>query len=636
MNILYASSRGWNVGDDFIRTGCENVLEVFFPMHNRLLYDKSHHVRQDDGRVREPGDFHGNSFDPARHRGQVPLDMVCFCGTPYETGPVPEAVFGLGAPVLGISLGAQPSCYTGQSLARWRQARVITVRDKSFLSPYRSLFGDRVLYLPCASLLSAPERMRRRVQSPCRIALGWKCDRKRGGILHNTVSSGERDTIADLYRRLMAARPELEYVIVVHHVNELRDAMDEFPGLDVRCSYDERRYPLIYSDCDYVVTPRVHGVGVCASMGIPGALLPTDWRAGSAEGFLAVSAWELDAILRGIDSCAETSDRLWTHRDATFTKYLELIAGVVEKPGEPGAPAASFGPKAYSFFTHKHLGDALICAGAVRNVVAAHPEIRFVVPDHCGEAYANNPDFVEKRDAGSIVPIVGRVEYGSVNAERHGERGTCVEGFTRCLCELMGIEQVPIITDHPVAVLSDDELEEAKKWEGAILLNANCQTCTVSKGYPHWQAVVDGLAGHRVIQIGGKEDRDLSPDLKGVEDMRGRTTIRQLFAMAYGCRMVIAPPTSLTNIAGAFCKPQIVVNASREADVLTGYPNAVHISTKFEPCGWGVTDGCVALWWDRSRKCDHPIEINGRKWSACQVAVDPQRIIDAALEILGR
>ena len=289
---------------------------------------------------------------------------------------------------------------------------------------------------------------------------------------------------------------------------------------------------------------------------------------------------------------------------------------------------------AFSAYTHNHLGDATIFAGAVRNVVAAHPDVRFIRPDRCSTAYENNPDFVDSADV--VIDIGGPVDYGPLREEQAAAWGTTVQAFTRSLCARMEIPQVPCVTERPVIVLSDEELEEAKQWGDAILLNANCQTCSVSKGYPHWQAVVDGLKGCRVIQVGGAEDRDLSPDLKGVEDMRGRTTVRQLFAMAYGCRMVIAPPTSLTNIAGAFCKPQVVVNASREADVMTAYPNAVHVSARFEPCGRGVTDGCIALWWDRKRRCDHPIEIDGRKWSACQVAVDPQRIIDAALDILGR
>ena len=289
--------------------------------------------------------------------------------------------------------------------------------------------------------------------------------------------------------------------------------------------------------------------------------------------------------------------------------------------------------KVYSFWTHKHLGDAVICTGAVRNVTAIHKDIKFIRPDHCKEVYQHNPDFVT--DAPVITPLTSRVQYGTLAEEQKGTWGNCVEGFTRCLCQLLGIDQVPMTISTPLLILTNKEREEAKKWEDAILVNANCQTCTVSKGYPYWQDVIDGLQGHRIIQVGGAEDRDLSPDLRGVEDMRGKTTIRQLFSMVLGCKMVMAPPTSLTNIAGAFHKPQIVVNAAREADVLTGYPNAVHISKYCDACGWGVDSGCVALRWDGNRPCLRPRTVNGRDFAQCQEEIKPERIIDAAKGLLG-
>lgn len=289
--------------------------------------------------------------------------------------------------------------------------------------------------------------------------------------------------------------------------------------------------------------------------------------------------------------------------------------------------------KVYSFWTHRHLGDACICTGAIRNVTAAHKEIKFLKPEHCREVYDHNPDFVDH--AAIVTPLPSRVQYGTLNEEQHGTWGNCVEGFTRCLCQLMGIEQVPITISTPLLILTNKEREEAKKWQDAILINANCQTCTVSKGYPYWQKVVDGLSGHRIIQIGGAEDRDLSPDLRGVEDMRGKTSLRQLFSMVLGCKLVMAPPTSLTNVAGAFHKKQVVVNASREADVLTGYPNAVHISKYCDACGWGVSSGCVALRWDGNRPCLRPRTVGGRDYSQCQEETDPADIIRAAKGLLG-
>lgn len=281
--------------------------------------------------------------------------------------------------------------------------------------------------------------------------------------------------------------------------------------------------------------------------------------------------------------------------------------------------------KAYLFTTHQHVGDHVIVTGAVRNVVLEHPGMRFFKPHYYKTVFDGNPDFTD--DPTHLVPV-GNITYGPVSDEREGSRGNCVEGFTRVLCELIGIPQVPIRTRHPVLCLNDEEREYAKRWEDAVLVNANCQTCTVSKGYPWWQEVVDGLGG-RIVQIGGREDRDLSPDLRGVEDMRGMTTLRQLFAMVYGCRMVLSPPSAVSNVAGAFQKPQVILNASREADALLAYDNAVHVSHVCQ-CGWGVRNGCVALWFDKSkRSCPYPVMHGGRRWSLCQYETKPEYVLCA-------
>ena len=281
------------------------------------------------------------------------------------------------------------------------------------------------------------------------------------------------------------------------------------------------------------------------------------------------------------------------------------------------------------FSTHKHVGDHVICTGAVRNVRLEHPEIKFVLPDMHGEIFANNPDFTHEISYREIP----RVTYGKVYDEQRGTWGTCVEGFTRSLCELLNIPLVPIRVNHPVLVLNEYEKEWAGQWNDCILLNGNFQTCGVSKGYPHWQDVVDGLGDVRIIQIGGNESRDISPNLRGVEDMRGKTTLRQLIAMAYGCRCIVSPPSCISNIGGAFGKPQVVVNASREPDALTKYENVRFVSHKCD-CGWGVDNGCVAL---RilfgTRCCPHTVRKDGLDWCKCQYETPPADVVKAVLEV---
>lgn len=280
--------------------------------------------------------------------------------------------------------------------------------------------------------------------------------------------------------------------------------------------------------------------------------------------------------------------------------------------------------RVFDYITHPHVGDNIICTGAVANVRACFPDIFFKMPLSHSEICLYNEDYVI--DPMMYVPL-GKITYGSLDDEQHGRNGNVVEGFTKSLCGLLGLPMVPITTRVPILHLSEAEREASKRWNGKILLNANCQTVSRSKGYPHWQEVVNRLKGYDIVQIGGNQAKDISPNLRGVYDMRGKTSLRDLIVMVYGCDMVLSPPSCISNIAGAFVKPQIIVNASREPDVLLDYPNAVHISARSQ-CGWGVETGCICCRiGEGTRACQDWMPDGGTRWCRCQWEIPPERIV---------
>ena len=283
----------------------------------------------------------------------------------------------------------------------------------------------------------------------------------------------------------------------------------------------------------------------------------------------------------------------------------------------------------YGIRTWSHVGDNAILTGAVRNVKAAYPELRLAVPDAFPELWAGNPDV----EGSAPTAFPERVRYG-IGFEKRGEKGNMVEGMTSSLCDGLRLERCRCVTRTPVLYLTDEEMERSGEWNGRWLLNANCQTTSRSKGYPYWQRVVDALGGLDIYQIGGNDGRDISPDLRGVVDWRGRSGLRDLVVMAYGCEGIISPPSAITNIGAAFGKRQVVVNGSREPDVLTDYPNAVHVSRVFGPCGCGVGTGCMArgLCGSGGNDCRRP----GRdgRWCQCMEELPFEEIVEAVRRLI--
>lgn len=228
------------------------------------------------------------------------------------------------------------------------------------------------------------------------------------------------------------------------------------------------------------------------------------------------------------------------------------------------------------------LGDSVILTGAVRNVRAAHPECLFRYDgwDKYKPIYANNEDFAEFH-GGEYLHSIG---YGDGHAERHGLFGNHVEAQTQRLCEFMGYDEtVPIVTDVPVLYLTEEEKAWGEQFAGKWIVNANCQKESISKAYPYWQDVIDGMRdlGLECVQIGGNLPQDISTELKGVEDWRGRTSIRELISMAYNCAGIVSPSSGIVHIGAAWRKPTVCLIGARE-NKLTLYDHCKYITTECE------------------------------------------------------
>ena len=99
-----------------------------------------------------------------------------------------------------------------------------------------------------------------------------------------------------------------------------------------RHSYDSKDYLDIYKKFDLVIGPRVHGIGMSASMGIPGILIAHDMRGDTGKGFMAKIIRDdepyhnIHDIIRGIVKNIESYNKeLINHKNVIGQKYIRIL-----------------------------------------------------------------------------------------------------------------------------------------------------------------------------------------------------------------------------------------------------------------------------------------------------------------------
>jgi ADP-heptose:LPS heptosyltransferase len=96
-----------------------------------------------------------------------------------------------------------------------------------------------------------------------------------------------------------------------------------------------------------------------------------------------------------------------------------------------------------------------------------------------------------------------------------------------------------------------------------------------------FQQVVDSLPAIRWLQTGGSDE----PALSNVEDLRGRTSLRELLFLVSRARFVLAPEGFYNHAAGAFDVPSFVIQSGYAPPQLAKYPNSIVIAREPQvPC----------------------------------------------------
>lgn len=361
-NILFSTTRQWNPGDEFILMGCINILKNFYTEFNPIIYNRNPEIRQELQyknflrKIQKMPRFKGsgfisNLFNPLfrfeffdnsfkDYTDGSFLDLAVFAGSPewctkrciqmyktIEANNIPVIYLGIGSSC-NYNLKKVPSVIKNV-LGR---AKFIAVRDSLTLDLLKDYNAEKI---PCPALLSAPLSREKQVRTVKKIALVYGTYK---AVDANNLSEETYDYIIKLYKQIIDKySKDYEIEMVCHYIDELEQVKKDFPSIKMNYSYNSTDYVDIFSKFDLVIAPRVHAIGMSASLGIPGICISHDARGETCKGFKAellkvgTSFEDFDKVFNNIYSSIEQrSINLIEHKHNVMDMYCEKLKTVLE------------------------------------------------------------------------------------------------------------------------------------------------------------------------------------------------------------------------------------------------------------------------------------------------------------------
>lgn len=274
--------------------------------------------------------------------------------------------------------------------------------------------------------------------------------------------------------------------------------------------------------------------------------------------------------------------------------------------------------------TNNHLGDVVIMTAVIENLKLAMPSNEFALDanEKYLEVFDGNPNI--SRFARNEADCCFECVYAPFS-QRSANGGNCIEAFTKNAFSYFGINAQ--IVQRTAKFYFNIEQNQFGDY---CIINANCQKCSETKGYPFYQEIVDACPNMQFVQIGGNEERDITTNLKNVVDLRGKTSVRQLVSLVANAKYIVSPPSAVVHIASAFPNVKaIVLSGAREPARLTAYPNTTHIVANCID-GYNAAFGCMKFFMRKidSRTCERCVALNGRSYPACMCLIKPCEVAE--------
>lgn len=353
LQVLFSTTRGWNCGDEFILRGIRSLVADAGIAINPLIYNRHPDLMPEvffrsvdswldtkDGRV--PINLEAilstiacradNSLRSGHDLDFV--DLCIFAGTPEWLGlplkKLTDKLLPLAIPVLYLgvgygdyqqSMGNDPLDQADATMLK--RAGLITVRDR-MAQAFLKRRGILSHLLPCPALFACDSKSP--AEEVRRVAISLQNPH---GLGPQTVTPEVNRWLLDFAR---LAAEAFEVVFVLHNIDEFAAQVTEIRSLGpVFYSYDPKDYEAFYRSCDITVTSRVHGAGICASMGIPAFYVNQSSRNETVSGFLSETVSLPDTRPQDLLNRLKIIDlrgwaqRIISHKDNSRRSYLSLL-----------------------------------------------------------------------------------------------------------------------------------------------------------------------------------------------------------------------------------------------------------------------------------------------------------------------
>lgn len=373
INIVFSTTRQFNPGDEFILYGIINILHDVMKKKdfNSIIYNRNPDINQRFHSIFTRTSFNKKQFRGSSYASSIfrifrwdnsiredsewkHIDLIIFAGSPEWYGDRSRMLYWAAKkyniPVIYMGIGTGEERLE-EKIKKYEwdiidRALYIATRDKLTSDMFhvhakkngKDIEKERwktadTKCITCPSICSS--RFHKSVKEVRKIALIYSSSRVSA---NNNVLIETEKYLKRLYGILME---KYNVAFVCHYIEELDYVVEDFPGQEYYYSFDSHDYFEIYKQFDFVIGCRVHGIGICASMGIPGVIINHSIRCETGKllgaDMLMPDLNNLDAGAEYVETCIENvakkSAELAKLRKETQSTYLSDLEYALSEAG---------------------------------------------------------------------------------------------------------------------------------------------------------------------------------------------------------------------------------------------------------------------------------------------------------------